>query len=197
MVKINEISGFLGAGKTTHIKKLLGGSQKKEKDIQQENEKGEDIEYKPEFYEFGSKILEMIKAALQSGEYGNPFDLKAGRDFNLTKKGQKKNTDYSGSMFAVNQTPIFTDATKLKALLAELPSMNYDQLVEFETAETLTKVMNEYLNGEEETPNEPAVPAAPSDDIFGDSFSLGIAPKSTPSGENLMDDELDELIKGI
>ena len=31
MVKVNVISGFLGAGKTTLIKKLLGGRLKNEK----------------------------------------------------------------------------------------------------------------------------------------------------------------------
>ncbi len=41
MVKINIISGFLGAGKTTLIKKLLGGSVKGEKIILLENEYGD------------------------------------------------------------------------------------------------------------------------------------------------------------
>ena len=41
MVKINIISGFLGAGKTTLIKKLLTGSLKNEKVILLENEYGE------------------------------------------------------------------------------------------------------------------------------------------------------------
>jgi G3E family GTPase len=41
MVKANIISGFLGAGKTTLIKKLLGGSIAKEKVILLENEYGE------------------------------------------------------------------------------------------------------------------------------------------------------------
>ena len=41
MVKINIISGFLGAGKTTLIKKLLGGSIRNEKVILLENEYGE------------------------------------------------------------------------------------------------------------------------------------------------------------
>ena len=41
MVKINIISGFLGAGKTTLIKKLLTGSLKNEKVILVENEYGE------------------------------------------------------------------------------------------------------------------------------------------------------------
>ncbi len=41
MVKVNIISGFLGAGKTTLIKKLLGGSVKGEKIILLENEYGD------------------------------------------------------------------------------------------------------------------------------------------------------------
>ena len=41
MVKVNIISGFLGAGKTTLIKKLLGGAISREKVILLENEYGE------------------------------------------------------------------------------------------------------------------------------------------------------------
>ena len=41
MVKVNVISGFLGAGKTTLIKKLLGGKVREEKIILLENEYGE------------------------------------------------------------------------------------------------------------------------------------------------------------
>ena len=41
MVKVNVISGFLGAGKTTLIKKLLTGSLSKEKVVLLENEYGE------------------------------------------------------------------------------------------------------------------------------------------------------------
>ena len=41
MVKVNIISGFLGAGKTTLIKKLLAGSVKQEKIILLENEYGD------------------------------------------------------------------------------------------------------------------------------------------------------------
>lgn len=111
------------------------------------NDKEEDIEWKPEFYEFGKGIREMVIAAIESGEYGNPLDLKAGRDFSINKKGQKKQTKYDGSMFSGNSTPVFNDATKLKALLAELPKMEYKQLVEFETAEELTKALKEYMNG--------------------------------------------------
>ena len=119
------------------------------------NDKDEDIEYKPEFYEFGTKIREIIMTAFKDPEMGDPLDLKAGRDFNLKKTGTKRNTDYSGSNFSVNTSTIFTDATKLKALLAELPKMSYDQLVEFETYDTLKNVLKEYLsNGSEEEEDE-------------------------------------------
>jgi len=38
MTKVNIISGFLGAGKTTLIKKLLEGAFEGEKDVMMENE---------------------------------------------------------------------------------------------------------------------------------------------------------------
>ena len=41
MVKVNIISGFLGAGKTTLIKKLLGGKIRQEKVVLLENEYGD------------------------------------------------------------------------------------------------------------------------------------------------------------
>jgi len=41
MVKVNIISGFLGAGKTTLIKKLIAGAMKNEKVILLENEYGD------------------------------------------------------------------------------------------------------------------------------------------------------------
>jgi G3E family GTPase len=41
MVKVNVISGFLGAGKTTLIKKLLTGRLKEEKVVLLENEYGD------------------------------------------------------------------------------------------------------------------------------------------------------------
>ena len=41
MVKVNVISGFLGAGKTTLIKKLLTGRLRNEKVVLLENEYGE------------------------------------------------------------------------------------------------------------------------------------------------------------
>lgn len=161
---------------------------------------GTDIEYKPQFYEFGTKIRDMIKSALESGEYGNPLDLKAGRDFSLTKHGQRKNTSYDGSMFSVNQTPIFSDSTKLKALLAELPKMDYAQLVEFKSQEELTKILNEYLNDEDATSGEIAransdkKPVVENEAISDDAvFGVSKDADETPSE----DEDLDALLDSI
>lgn len=151
------------------------------------DKEGKDIEYKPEFYEFGQKIYEMIKAALMSGEYGNPFDLKAGRDFNLTKRGQKKNTDYSGSMFSGNPTPIFADGTKLRALLGELPKMDYAQLVEFQSSETLREIVSEYLDNSVDSS---------SDDFSSNSFSGGSSDKK-PELLSANDKVSDDAIFGV
>ena len=151
------------------------------------NDNDEDIEFKPEFYEFGQKIREVIMTAFKDPEVGDPLDLKNGRDFNLKKTGTKRNTDYSGSNFSVNTSPIFTDATKLKALLAELPKLDYTQLVEFESAEALKGVLKEYLSGgaeEDDASVEAAVAkkAAPSfDEMEEATYAAPVKPKAAPA----------------
>lgn len=103
-------------------------------------------EYKPEFFEFGKKIHEMIRSTLAMGECGDVFSLKEGRDFNLSKKGTGRNTDYSGSTFSMKQSPVFSDAESLKALLAELPNMDYAKLNEFTPVEQLNEELKEMFS---------------------------------------------------
>lgn len=163
------------------------------------NDKDEDIEWKPEFYEFGKGIREMIMAAIESGEFGNPLDLKTGRDFSINKKGQKKQTKYDGSMFSGTTTPVFNDATKLKALLAELPNMDYKQLVEFESAEELAKVLKEFMNGpsDEDAPAKETADAAPNFNEMEDAV-YGSKPTKAPAEEPADDGEdLDALLNSI
>lgn len=165
-----------------------------------EDKDGNDIEAIPEFYEFGKKIRDIIKAALEGGEYGNPFDLKAGRDFNLSKHGVKRNTDYSGSNFSVNQSPIFSDPVKLKELLKELPNKDYSQLVEFKPREELAKILKDYLSGsgEEEEVEEKIVvgekiPKDPlSDDVI---FGVPSASEETEAEED--GEDIDALLNGL
>jgi hypothetical protein len=128
---------------------------------------GADEEAKPEFYEFGKKIFEMLFNAIKLGECGNFLSLKTGRDLNLSKKGTGRSTDYSGTALSMKQTPVFTDSEKIKQLITELPKMDYKQLVEFHSADELSKALDEYINGgngEETTSDEtPAVKAAPAE----------------------------------
>ena len=165
------------------------------------NDKEEDIEWKPEFYEFGKGIREMVIAAIESGEYGNPLDLKAGRDFSINKKGQKKQTKYDGSMFSGNSTPVFNDATKLKALLAELPKMEYKQLVEFETAEELTKALKEYMNGgssdeDDSSKGKEVEEAAPSfDEMDNAVYGVKLAKEEDEPADD--GEDLDALLNSI
>lgn len=159
---------------------------------EKKGEKGEDLEFKPEFYEFGLKIREIIKAAIVSKEYGNPFDLKEGRDFNLSKRGQKKNTDYSGSMFSGNSSKIFEDKAKLQALLEEIPKMDYCQLVEFETADSMKKILKEYLDGDSEDDTPITVPETG----LTDDMIMGVA-ASIAKAESSGDDDIDALLNSI
>ena len=125
--------------------------------------------------------------------------MKAGRDFSINKKGQKKQTKYDGSMFSGNSTPVFNDATKLKALLAELPKMEYKQLVEFETAEELTKALKEYMNGgssdEDDPPKEKEVEeAAPSFDEMDNAVYGAKLAEDEPADDG---EDLDALLDSI
>jgi hypothetical protein len=156
---------------------------------------GNDEEYKPEFYEFGTGIREMIMSALEGGDYGNPLDLKNGRDFSINKKGQKKQTKYDGSMFSGTSTPVFNDATKLKALLAELPNMSYDQLNEFETKEELTKVLKEYLSGPTED-DEVETKAEVDSDPLEDAVYASKKADDEPADEG-GEDELEAMLNSI
>lgn len=154
------------------------------------NENDEDIEYKPEFYEFGIKIREALMTAFKDPEMGDPLNLKAGRDFNLKKAGEKRNTDYSGSNFSVNTSPIFTDATKLKALMAELPNLNYNQLVEFESVETMKNVLKDYLSdGTDDKNTESEEKASSFDEI--DNAVYASNPKKAEETSEVSEDEED------
>lgn len=154
------------------------------------NENDEDIEYKPEFYEFGIKIREALMTAFKDPEMGDPLNLKAGRDFNLKKAGEKRNADYSGSNFSVNTSPIFTDATKLKALMAELPSLNYNQLVEFESVETMKNVLKDYLSdGADDKDKESEEKVSSFDEI--DNAVYASNPKKVEETNEVSEDEED------
>ncbi|MDR0676611.1 MAG: hypothetical protein LBF97_06195, partial [Elusimicrobiota bacterium] len=110
------------------------------------DEKGEDAEVIPVFYEYGKTIFEALLNFIKSGEFGNFLSVAEGRDFNLVKSGKGRNAKYAGSYLAGNQTPVFSDKEKLKKLLEELQKMDYKQLIEFTPLEDMKKALNEYFN---------------------------------------------------
>ena len=163
------------------------------------NEKGENIDWKPEFYEFGSKIYNMIKDAMKLGEIGDFLSLKEGRDFNLSKKGQKRNTDYSGSVFSMKTSSIFPDLASetgkanLSKMMAELPKMSYDKLITFVSPETMKQVLDEMDGVKEEAPVTDVTP-----DPLGTDAIFGAAPAaSVAAPQDSGDDELEALLNSI
>lgn len=146
-------------------------------------------EFKPEFYEFGKKIHEYFFNVTNSGDAGNWISLKEGRDYILSKKGTGRNTDYSGSMLSMKQSPIFTDTEDLKKLLEYLPKMEYSQLVSFVTADEMSKALNEFFSEESKEVDMPA--PAPIQDI--DPMSGGLNP-TVDNSSSTGDSDIDQLL---
>ena len=158
---------------------------------------GQDDEAKPEFWEFGTKLHTYFVDQIKMGEAGNFLSLKEGRDFNLLKKGNGRNTDYSGSSLSMKQTPVFTDTEKLKKLLEALPKMEYSQLVEFQTQEEMKDALNDFFNASDEPAAESQSLAAEKDplDPFGSS-SESVNPTTEPASDN-GGDSIDDLLNMI
>lgn len=159
---------------------------------------GTDDEAKPEFWEFGTKLHEYFFNQIKMGEAGNFLSLKEGRDFNLLKKGTGRNTDYSGSSLSIKQTPIFSDVEKLKKVMAELPKMDYSQLVEFVSPDEMKKALDEMFNGttEEATSTIPASVEKDPLDPFGGNSDVSVAPP-TEAKEEADDTNIDDLLNMI
>lgn len=152
---------------------------------------GKDDEATPEFWEFGSKIHGYFFDAIKMGEVGNFLSLKEGRDYNLVKKGTGRNTDYSGSCLSMQTSPIFSDPEKLKKLLAELPKMEYSQLVEFASADEMKQALADFSG--ESVVETPAAPA-PADDL--DPMSQAVSVNPAPAQSDA-DKSIDDLLNMI
>lgn len=158
------------------------------------DKENKDAEAIPEFYEFGKKIHEMLFNFIKLGEYGNFLSLKNGRDLNLSKKGTGRSTDYSGTALSVKQTPVFSDPEKIKKLAEELPKLDYKQLVEFKSSDELEKVLNDYLNGGEETTSAPKTTVgAPITDKVKDAVKAEKPVEETPDTTSELDDILNNI----
>ncbi len=147
--------------------------------------RGKANEKEPEFFESGKKLFEVIYHILTETDYGNIIDIKDGRDFNLVKTGTGRRSNYDTSLPSANTSPIFKDIQELKELLINLKKMNFNQLIEFSSADAMKGALKEYLGeGKKEEADEPraAKPVVKS------------SPATDEPGTSEDQDELDKLL---
>jgi hypothetical protein len=104
-----------------------------------------DEEVIPKFYETGKKIYEIIFHILTDSDYGIIIDPKNGRDLNIKKVGKGRRSNYDQSLPAANTSPLFKEPDRIKASIEKAMEMDYNKLIDFVSAESLEKKLNEYL----------------------------------------------------
>ena len=105
-------------------------------------------ELKPQFYESGQKVYEMLYHIMKETEFGIIVDPFHGRDYNLVKKGKGRQAKYEQSLPAVTESPIYKDRETLDKVMKEAIKLNYSSLVEFVSKEEMTKALQAFINGE-------------------------------------------------
>ena len=149
-------------------------------------------ETKPVFFETGSTIFEMLFHIMKETDFGIIVDPKVGRDFNLVKKGLKRQSRYDQSLPSPNVSPIFTEVAKLKTLLDNAKILDYSSLIEFSSADDMDKALRTYIGGEKPV-TKPVTKEPTLDAEFpnGPSGDIGIIPASAE--EDAIDDILKEF----
>lgn len=156
------------------------------------NEKNEDAEATPVFYEYGKKIFGVLADAIKLGEVGNFLSMIKGRDLNLIKKGSGRNTDYSGTGLSLKETPIFSGENvkeKVQTINEQLPKLNYNQLVKFVSKEEIEAALREAFN--EETSVQASAPTI----TVGEPVNTGIfqaKPEQTKVVETKQEESMDD-----
>lgn len=156
----------------------------------------------PVFYEMGNKIHQLITGAAMGGEFGSIISPVNGRDFNLVKKGEGTNTDYSGSYISPNVSKIFNEDEKILEALKKAQSMPYNQLISFQDADTLRKVIAEMDDTTSISPivGTPMRTPAPVHNIGKPTFEEPFAdaedliPPMSQTNESTGNSELDDLL---
>lgn len=112
-------------------------------------------ETKPVFYETGNTVYDMLYHIMKETDFGIIVDPKTGRDFNLVKKGLKRQSRYDQSLPSPQVTPIFTDAEKLKTVLENANKLDYSSLIEFISPEDMDKSLRSYIGGDKPVASSP------------------------------------------
>jgi hypothetical protein len=153
-------------------------------------------ETKPVFFETGSTIFEMLYHIMKETDFGIIVDPKNGRDFNLVKKGVKRQARYDQSLPSPNVSPIFSDATKLKALLDNALKLDYSQLIEFSNADEMDKALRAYIGGSEKPVPKSKAAEPTTDEEFADTKAPvgdGVSDSAPVGDEDAIDDILKEF----
>jgi len=109
-------------------------------------------ETKPVFFETGNTIFDMLYHIMKETDYGIIVDPKDGRDFNLVKRGTKRNSKYDQSLPSANKSPIFTDVAKLKAMMENAKKLEYSSLIEFSSASDMENALRTFIGGGSDVP---------------------------------------------
>ena len=149
-------------------------------------------ETKPVFFETGSTIFEMLFHIMKETDFGIIVDPKVGRDFNLVKKGLKRQSRYDQSLPSPNVSPIFTEVAKLKTLLDNAKALDYSSLIEFSSADEMDKALRAYIGGEKLVTKPKTQESIPDAEFpNGPSGDIGVIPASVE--EDAIDDILKEF----
>jgi hypothetical protein len=136
---------YRNAERDTDEWKLAGELSAKPRYVYRIIIRGKDDETLPEFYETGKTIFDMLYHIMTETEFGIIIDPKNGRDFNIVKKGVKRQARYEQSLPSATQTPIFKDAEKVRSVIDNAKKMIFNGLIEFVTYEHMDKAIKTYL----------------------------------------------------
>lgn len=112
--------------------------------------RGKEDETQPEFYETGKTIFEMLYHLISETDFSDITSMKDGRDFILSKKGIGRLAKYETSSPAASPTQVFAKVDDLKALVEKMKVMEYNSLIEFVSADSLKKTLQEFISGDTE-----------------------------------------------
>lgn len=157
--------------------------------------RGTDDETKPVFYEAGKTIQEILFHIIAESDFGNITDLKNGRDFLLDKKGTKRMSNYKTSSPSAKETPVFTDATKIRALIENMRLMDYTPLIEFVTYDQLKTSLTAFINDDNSSVNIES--SSTDNELENTPTDAKPTAKVSQMNEAKSDDDIDNMLKDL
>lgn len=111
--------------------------------------RGKEDETRPEYYETGKTIFEILFHLIAETDFQDITALgPTGRDFVLSKKGVGRLAKYETSSPAASPSQVFTKVEDLKKLVENMKQMEYSSLIEFTEASALKKILQEFISGD-------------------------------------------------